>query len=316
MPLNLQAKGFLDQLASAQAPDMSTLDPEQARPMYEAMRSPEPGESVARLRGYRLASREREIGLRVYTPVGPGPHPAIVYYHGGGWVIGSLETHDHLCRALTNRCGSVVISVDYRLAPEHPFPAAPNDSYTALRAVIDNAQELGVDPERISVAGDSAGGNLAAVVSLMARDRGGPLPRAQVLIYPATDRPTTTASYRENGEGYLLTRASMEWFWGHYLTGDAGAGANPLASPARAASLRGLPPALIITAEFDPLRDEGEAYAERLREAGVPTRCSRYDGAIHDFVRASFLMDQGKEAIEEIAAFLAAPADVVELGRS
>ncbi len=197
-----------------------------------------------------------------------------------------------------------MVSVDYRLAPEHRYPAAVDDCFAALRAVADNATALGVDPERIAVAGDSAGGNLAAVVSLLARDAGGPALRAQVLIYPVTDFAFDTPSYRENGEGYLLTGASMRWFWRHYLGDEEERGAEPRASPLRERDLAGLPPATVITAEFDPLRDEGEAYAGRLRAAGVPTRCIRYPGAIHDFVRASFLLDQGKQAIGEIGAAL------------
>jgi acetyl esterase len=303
MPLHPQAAAFLEQIASAGAPDISSLDPAVAREFYEAMKAPEPGEAVAECQDYRLASRDRSIGLRVYVPESSAPRSALVYYHGGGWVIGSLETHDHLCRALANAVGCSVVSVDYRLAPEHPYPAAPEDCYAALQAVVDNANALGIDPTRVAVGGDSAGGNLAAVVALMARERGGPSLAAQVLIYPVTDRVADTDSYRDNGEGYLLTRSTMEWFWQHYLA-DRDPSECPLAEPLRTADLAGLPPTLIITAEFDPLRDEGEAYAARLEEAGVATTCSRYDGAIHDFVRASFAMDPGKDAIAEIAKIL------------
>lgn len=304
MPLHPQARALLDQIAGAGGPDLETLEPDQARELYESMRAPEPGEAVERIDEFTLASAERSIGLRVYTPAGPRPLPGLVYLHGGGWVIGSLETHDHLCRALANAAGCVVVSVAYRLAPEHPYPAAPEDCYAALRAIVENASPLGIDPGRVAVAGDSAGGNLAAVTALLARDRGGPEIGAQVLIYPVTDHSFATDSYRENAEGYLLTRGAMEWFWEHYLAGDAAAGREPRASPLRAPDLSGLPRALVITAEYDPLRDEGEAYAERLREAGVAAACTRYPGAIHDFVRASFALDQGKEAIAEIAGTL------------
>jgi acetyl esterase len=304
MPLDPQARALLDQLAAAGGPDLSQLEPEAGRQMYEAMRAPERGEEMARVENLRLASTERTIRLRVYAPSSERSLPALVYFHGGGWVIGSLETHDHLCRALARAAGCAVVSVDYRLAPEHPYPAAVDDCLAAVRAVVEHAASLGVDPLRIAVAGDSAGGNLAAVVSLLARDAGGPPLCAQVLIYPVTDFAFDTASYGENGEGYLLTRASMEWFRRHYLGPDAERGAEPAASPLRAANLAVLPRALVITAEFDPLRDEGEAYAERLRSAGVPTRSTRYPGAIHDFVRLSFLLDQGKEAIGEIAETL------------
>lgn len=303
MPLHPQAQGFLDQLAAAGGPDLSEMEPLAARQMYEAMRAPEPGPEVAALSNYTLSSRDRNIPLRVYAPAGPDPKPALIFFHGGGWVIGSLDTHDHLCRALANASGCTVISVAYRLAPEHPFPAAPEDCYASVRAVIENARTLGVDPDRIAVAGDSAGGNLAAVTTLMARDRGGPSIAAQVLIYPVTDHSYATSSYEANGEGYLLTRASMEWFWGLYLGDRPGEGVSPLASPLRA-ELSDLPPALVITAEYDPLRDEGEAYAARLAQAGVESVCRRYDGAIHDFVRASFIMDQGTEAIAEIGKML------------
>lgn len=304
MPLDPQARALLDQLAAAGGPDLSELEPEAGRQMYEAMRAPERGEEMARVENLRLASRERTIRLRVYAPSAERPLPVLVYFHGGGWVIGSLETHDHLCRALARAAGCAVVSVDYRLAPEHPYPAAVDDCLAAVRAVVEHAAMLGVDPERVAVAGDSAGGNLAAVVSLLARDAGGPTLCAQVLIYPVTDFAFDTVSYRENGEGHLLTRASMEWFSGHYLGPTLERATEPAAAPLRASDLAGLPPALVITAEFDPLRDEGEAYAERLRSAGVPARSTCYPGAIHDFVRLSFVLDQGKQAVGEIAGAL------------
>ncbi len=304
MPVHPQAQALLDQLAAAGGPDMSELEPAAARQLYEAMSSPEPGEPVGRIESYTLASRERSIDLRLYAPESPLRLPLLVYFHGGGWVIGSLETHDWLCRALANASGWAVLSVAYRLAPEHPYPSAHEDCYAAVCAAVEHASALGTDPECVAVAGDSAGGHLAAVVCQLARARGGPKLAAQVLIYPVTDQSFDTPSYRENGEGYLLSRASMEWFWHHYLGGRADLADEPLVSPLRAPDLSGLPPALVITAEFDPLRDEGEAYAERLQKAGVPTTLAHYDGAIHDFVRAGFLMDQGKEAIDAIATAL------------
>jgi acetyl esterase len=217
-------------------------------------------------------------------------------------VIGSIETHDGLCRQLANAAGCIVVSVDYRLAPEHPYPAAAEDAYAATRWVVDNARSFGGDPSRVAVGGDSAGGNLTAVVSLMARDRGGPPLVQQLLIYPVTDAPTDKGSYRSNAEGYFLTADMMQWFWRHY-TGEAGS-AEPYACPLRAKSLAGLPPALVVTAEFDPLRDEGEVYAARLREAGVPVHLSRYDGMIHGFFAMSAFLDRARAAVAEAAEAL------------
>jgi acetyl esterase len=305
MPLHPQAQNLLEQLRAAGGPEMSELEPDAARQLYEAMRAPGPGEAVERVENFTIASAERQIPMRLYRPSGTGALPCLVYYHGGGWVIGSLETHDHLCRALANVANCAVVSVAYRLAPEHPFPSAPEDAHAALATVRDRASVLGIDPGRIAVAGDSAGGNLATVVALIARERGGPALAAQILIYPVTDCRFDTPSYLQNGEGYLLSAATMRWFWEHYTGGDRQLAASPWASPLRSPDLGGLPPALVITAEYDPLRDEGEAYAERLLGAGVPTTCTRYPGAIHDFVRASFLMDQGKEAIAQIGSTLA-----------
>jgi acetyl esterase len=218
-------------------------------------------------------------------------------------VIGSLDTHDSLARGLANTGGCVVVSVDYRLAPEHKFPCAAEDAYAATRWAAEHAAEVGGDGSRLAVAGDSAGGNLAAAVALMARDRGGPALALQILIYPVTDRDFDTPSYLNKGEGYGLTRSGMQWFWNHYLSGDDDL-ANPYAAPLRAPDLAGLPPALVITAEYDCLKDEGDAYAERLREAGVPTRHSSYDGMIHGFMTLTTLFPQGVRAIEEAGVAL------------
>jgi acetyl esterase len=244
------------------------------------------------------------IPVRVYTPAGSGPFPVLVYFHGGGWVLGSVETHDPVCRSLANAAECVVVSVDYRLAPEHKFPAAAEDCYTATLWVRTIAPLINGDADRIAVGGDSAGGNLAAVVTQMARDRGGPLLSFQLLVYPVTDYYLPgTPSYQGNADGYFLTRDDMEWFWNHYLSGEADA-VNPYACPSRAESLRGLPPALVITAEFDPLRDEGEAYAARLLDAGVAVRLVRYDGMIHGFFSMAGVLDQGKNALALAAAEL------------
>jgi acetyl esterase len=224
-----------------------------------------------------------DIRIRIYTPSeGEAPWPCLVYLHGGGWVICTLDSHDTICRMVANRAACRVVSVDYRLSPEHKFPAPFDDCYAAVQWVHDNAAELGVDPDRLAVGGDSAGGNLSASVAIKARDEGGPPLRYQLLVYPVTDHNFDTASYSENGDGYLLTADMMRWFWDHYLA-SPDHGANPIASPLRADNLAGLPPAMVITAEFDPLRDEGEAYAARLEEAGVPVDHTRYDGQIHAF---------------------------------
>jgi acetyl esterase len=218
-------------------------------------------------------------------------------------VIGSLETHDGSCRELANRVGCVVVSVDYRLAPEHRYPAAAEDCFAATNWVAENAAALGVDPKRIAIGGDSAGGNLAAAVALMARDRSGPALRHQLLIYPVTDADFTCASYRENAEGYLLTTKAMEWFWGHYVP-DAVLRKEAYAAPLQAKDLAGLPPAFVITAEYDPLRDEGEAYAKRLQQAGVRTTLRRYDGAIHGFFAMGLLAEVARTAVADAVAAL------------
>jgi acetyl esterase/lipase len=218
-------------------------------------------------------------------------------------VFGNLDTHDAVCRALAKESGAVVISVDYRLAPEHKFPAAVDDSYAATVWIAANADRLGIDKHRIAVGGDSAGGNLATVIAMRCRDAGGPALAAQVLIYPVTDVSTfETGSHRELGEGYFLTRAAMEWFTGHYLA-SADQKRHREASPLLATNLSGLPPALVITAEFDPLRDEGEAYAQRLKQAGVPVTVTRYPGMIHGFVSMQGVVSGGRQAIREAAQF-------------
>ncbi len=306
MPLDTQARALLDQMAAAGAPPFESLTPEQAREMIMQMRElAGPPEPVARVEDRVAATAAGPIPVRIYTPEAAGPLPMLVYFHGGGWVIGNLETVDAPCRALANRAGCLIVSVDYRLAPEHKFPAAAEDCYAATRWAAEHAAELGGDPARIAVGGDSAGGNLAAVVALMARERGGPRLAYQLLIYPVTNYDFSTPSYQENAEGYLLTKNAMVWFWDHYLRQPSD-WEHPYASPLRAADLRGLPPAFVITAEYDPLRDEGEAYADRLRQAGVPTELRRYDGMIHGFFQMAGVFDQGKKVIADAAAALRA----------
>jgi acetyl esterase len=304
MPLDPQVQAVLDQMAALGLPSMDTLSPEDARRQMEMTRAAAPpGEPVHDVEDRTIPGPAGEIPIRIYRPSAEQSLPALVYFHGGGWVIGSIQTHDAVCRSLTNGAQCVVISVDYRLAPEHKFPAAADDAYAATRWVADNAASHGVDPARIAVGGDSAGGNLAAVVALMAKERGGPAIVYQVLVYPVTDHNLDTASYQANAEGYLLTKRSMIWFWNHYLNSDAD-GLDPRASPLRAADLSGLPPALVITAEYDPLRDEGAAYAERLKQAGVPVVYSNYDGMIHGFFGMSAMLDKAKQAVGEVCGAL------------
>jgi acetyl esterase len=246
------------------------------------------------------------IPLRLYRPAGVAATtalPALIYFHGGGWVIGDLDTHDVLCRQLTAEARISVVSVDYRMGPEHKFPAAVDDAWAATRWVARHAADLTVDAGRLAVGGDSAGGNLAAVVALLARDHGGPALAFQSLVYPVTDVGTETPSYRQNGEGFMLTRDSMKWFFAQYLNSDADA-ADWRVSPLRAPSLAGLPPALVITAGFDPLRDEGEAYAARLREAGVRVDSVCYGGMVHGFVGMGKLIDTANRAVSFIAGAL------------
>jgi len=304
MPLDPQAQGFLEQLAAAEAPPLHELSVEDARQVIvELFGTKENLEAVGKVEDRMIPGADGEIPVRVYTPEGAGPFPILVYFHGGGWVIGNLDAYDPTCRALTNAARCVVVSVEYRLAPEYKFPAAPEDCYAALQWVGANAASINGDPARIAIGGDSAGGNLTAVVAQMSRDRGGVSPVYQLLVYPVTDHRYDTSSYRENADDYLLTKDAMVWFWNHYLRSEAD-GNSPLASPLRADNFRDLPPALVMTAEFDPLRDEGEAYAAKLRDAGVPVTLTRYDGMIHGFFSLGAVLDQGKNAIAEAAAGL------------
>lgn len=243
-----------------------------------------------------------DIPVRVYRPEGDHQSPIIVYFHGGGFVIGDIETHDTICQRLAAGVPAVVVSVDYRLAPEHPFPAAVEDCDAATDWVSAHAAELGGDAGRLAVAGDSAGGNLAAVVTRHARDAGGPPIAFQLLVYPVTDMTRTLPSHIENGTGYLLDSDSMTWFHEHYL-GEADP-RQPDASPLLADDLSDLPPALVVTAEYDPLRDEGEAYAGRLRQAGVPVTVSRYDGMIHAFYGMNSIFDTARRATAETVTAL------------
>jgi acetyl esterase len=305
MPLDPQAKAFLDQMASAAAAPLRALPVADARALMAALAGMSGASQVplAKIENRTIPGPHEAIPVRIYTPEGRAPLPLLVYFHGGGWVLGDLETHDSVCRELAHGAGCVVLSVDYRLAPEHKFPAAAEDCYAATVWAATHAAELGVDPTRIAIGGDSAGGNLTCVTALRARDEGTPALRFQLPIYPVTNRSLDTSSYRENATGYLLETDDMAWFWGHYLGSD-GDGASAYASPLRAKDFRGLPPAFVITAEFDPLRDEGEAYAKRLQADGVPTTLKRYDGMIHGFFGMSAIMDKAKQAVADACAAL------------
>jgi acetyl esterase len=248
------------------------------------------------------------LRLRIYRPTASEPLPVLVWLHGGGWVVGSLDSHDPVCRHLAVTTPSIVVAPDYRLAPEHRFPAGLEDAWAALAWTVSEAAGLGGDPARVAVGGDSAGGNLAAVAARRARDRGLPL-ALQVLAYPVTDFAFETASYVEHGTGLNLTRAKMEWYWGQYLGGADGSHED--ASPLQAGRLGGVAPALVQTAGFDPLRSEAEAYAARLAEAGVPVTLTPYPTMIHGFLRMPALVPHALEGLAEIAAALRAPAPAV-----
>ena len=304
MPVDPQIQAILD--GAAGLPGTHTLSVTEARARYDALvKVLPPAAPVASLAERSIDGPGGPLKLRIYTPEGRGPFPVVVFFHGSGFVLCSLDTHDGMCRNLCGGAGVLVVSVDYRLAPEHRFPAAPDDCLHATRWVAAHAGELGGDAGRLVVAGDSAGGNLAAVTALRIRDEGGPKLAGQLLLYPVTAYITSDMpSYAENAEGYGLTRATMEWFWGHYA--DATAASDPHAAPLVAADLSGLPPALIQTAEFDPLRDEGELYADRLRDAGVEVVVTRWDGMNHGFLFWVNLVDGATAAMREACGWVRA----------
>ena len=303
MPLDPLVRSLLDLAAAQNTAPLTSMTPAQAREMFEKLRLPMPGDPVAKVEDRRIPGPAGEIPIRIYQP--ENARGVLVYFHGGGWVIGSLDSHDAPLRSLANAAGCSVVSVDYRLAPEHRHPAAAEDCYAATCWVADNARSLAADPDALAIGGDSAGGNLAAVAALLARERRGPRIRYQLLVYPVTDHDFERTSYRENAEGYFLGREDMRWFWNHYVPSQADRNLFT-ASPLRARDLSGLPPAHLISAEFDPLRDEGEAYAARLREAGVPISLTRYDGMIHGFFSMAAIIPRGRDAILEAAGKLRA----------
>ena len=302
MPINPQVQALLDEFTKQGLPPFNQMTITQARAVTLGFRDlqGEP-EEIAQVRDILVPGPAGALPVRLYHPFPGEALPLVVYFHGGGWVIGDLEIVDRPCRALANASRCVVASVNYRLSPETKFPGPAEDCYAATRWLAEHAQAVGANGRFVAVSGDSAGGNLAAVVALMARDRGGPALSYQLLIYPVTAPAagTTSASYQENADGYLLTRDSMVWFWDLYLPAPED-GKNPYASPLHAPDLHGLPPAMVITAEFDPLRDEGIAYAKRLRDAGVSVKSSHYDGMIHGFFWMAGALERGRELISEM----------------
>ena len=302
--LDPQARALIDLMIEKGVPPTHTLTPAQARAFYRDRRTftqPEPP-AMAQVRELRAG----EVPLRLYRPAGTSGSerlPVLVYFHGGGWTIGDLDTHDVLCRQLAQASGAAVVSVDYRLGPEQRFPAAVDDCVAATRWVRAQADTLALDASRLAVGGDSAGGNLAAVVCLVLREGGEPLPAFQLLIYPATDMRAVAPSHTSNGQGYLLTRDSIAYYRGHYLA-EAAQWTDWRASPLLASDHRGLPPALVLTAGFDPLRDEGLQYANALSAAGVPAQYVCFERQIHGFITMGRLLEEANTAVELCAGAL------------
>ncbi len=304
MTLHPKAVAFIEELAASGAPGWSELPVAESRDIFNGFTDlfgagPE-------LHCVEDIATHEGVPLRVFRPFQSSvPTRAVVYFHGGGWVLGSVQTHDTLCRRLAAASGRIVISVDYRLAPEHPYPAAFEDAYEATLFAASQADRLGLDPDQISVAGDSAGANLAAAVALRLRNENGPRLQSQVLIYPVVEPNFETPSYQAFATDHVLTRESMQWFWRQYVPQLADAVAADLAyASLMDADLAGLPPTFVLTAEYDVLRDEGERFAERLAAAGVPLARKRFEGMLHGFVHFSGLYEDGIRALEEIGAFL------------
>ena len=312
---NEKMQQVLDEFIAFNAPPVPSLSAENARQlptMADAAQAASSKHAVARamkpmpmpigkIEHKVVPGPAGDLLLRVYKPdVATTPLPVLVYFHGGGWVIATLDTYDSSCRALAKQAECIVVSVAYRQAPEHKFPAAADDAFAAYQWVVQNAGEIGGDPMRVAVGGESAGGNLAAVVSLMARDKGAKLPVHQLLVYPITNYAFDTESYVENADAKPLDKPLMQWFWKMYLENETD-GQNPYASPLRAKDFGGLPPATVVVGEIDPLRSEGEAYASRLEAAGVPVTATCYSGVTHEFFGMADGIDEAKQAVEEAA---------------
>ena len=319
--LDPEIQPLVDLMEAAPGPPAHLVPIAQARAAHdretEVMSGP--GEEVADVRELEIPGPGGSLRVRLYTPLEArtpagaagaaaadttGGLPLVAYLHGGGWAVGTLDAFDPLCRALANASGALIASIDYRLAPEHPFPAAPDDARAAVRWLAAHAAELGADPARLAIAGDSAGGNLAAVTARRLRDDGGPPLRFQALVYPVCDSGLNSPSYRANGSGFGLSAESMKRYWELYL--DGADGRQPDASPLQADDLAGLPPALVLTVRCDVLRDEGESYARALESAGVPVTISRYDGAVHGFFRWLAKAELSRRAVAEVGAALRA----------
>jgi acetyl esterase len=303
MPLDPEVAGLLQEFEALGEPKLPTLSPAEGRLLSDGM-IPLAGVTIAvgSVRDISIPVDGAEIGARVYTPEGDAPHPVVVFFHGGGWVICSLETHDNIARSICRDSDAVVVSVDYRMAPEHRFPTAAHDCFAATKWVAANASSLGADASRLAVCGDSAGGNLSAVVSQMARDQGGPAISYAALIYPAVNMTAKGGSLDENATGYFLETADMEWFMNHYLT--EAERSHVLASPLLHENLADLPPCFVATCEYDPLRDEGEAYADALRANGVHVSRKRYDGLIHAAANMTGVLDGGRQLVADVSAHL------------
>ena len=305
MPLHPQVAKAIEQMAAA-GPPLHQMSPQEARIAMDAARgATDDPEKVGNVEDRLIPGVAGNQPIRIYTPEGDGPFPILVYFHGGGWAVGSINTVDTSCRALTNLADCMVISADYRLAPEDKFPAAVDDCYAATRWVALNAAVLNGDASRIAVGGESAGANLAAAVTLKAQESGLPPLAYQLLMYPVTAHAFDMPSHKENAEGYFLTTEMMAWFWDQYLASDTD-GKNPLASPLRASTdqCRSLPSAFVATAEYDPLRDEGAAYAAKLREAGVAVEYTCFEGLIHGFMGMAKVIEPAGQALQEAAAAL------------
>ncbi len=305
MPFDPQVQEIHDRLERDPAPRLYTMSIGEARAadVASAVTSAGSADAVAQVTDLNFPGPAGRLPARVYRPDGDGPWPVLVYFFGGGWSLGTLDTCDGVCRRLTNAARCVTVAISYRLAPEHKFPAAVEDCYAGAAWVAAHAAELGGDARRMAVGGDSSGGNLAAAVTLLAKDRGGPAFVHQLLVYPNTDYQAGTDSMRDMSDQHFFNRRAVEWYWGMYLAAPRD-GADPLASPLRATDLTGLPPATVITAEYDPLRDEGERYAARLAQAGVPVELTRYDGMPHGFFTMIGVLDTARIAVAAAAARL------------
>jgi acetyl esterase len=303
--LDPQVETLIEQVDAERFPRQHYVSVTAARAWLEEMNTTENPESVDDVIEFSIPAADHELRLRVYYPEGEPPFPSLVFFHGGGWVIGSLDTHDDICRGIANSAGCAVVSVDYRLAPEFPFPAAAEDCYLATEWVAEAGGDIDIDTDRIAVGGTSAGGNLAAVVSLMARNRGGPEIAHQSLMYPVTNDPKQRQleSYEQNAEGYFLETEMLPWYYNRYLPREIDR-RNVCAFPLQADDLSDLPPAKVITCEFDPLRDDGRLYAERLSEDGVDVEYTNYDGMIHAFLGLIHEVDRARDGIDDVATSL------------